>query len=277
MSLSRTVKNILRGVLVLSAVVLITSFSVDATDTFRTSQSALGIFARYATAPSCPLGTVPLAGTEPALCIDVYENSVAETCVMAEPRSDSDTAANINDANCTPVSVSGKNPWRFVSKVQAVQLCARAHKRLPTALEWFTAALGTPDGEVNCSLAGSLRATGEKNQCKSGVGAFDMIGNVWEFVSNEVQDGKVDAAVVPAEGYVSEIRNDGLPSITTRVATPMYNNDYFWSEATGTYAIMRGGFYGSGSDGGLYSTHAAVTQSFSSAAAGFRCVTVLAR
>ena len=112
MSVPRYIKNSLRGALVLVAVVIITSLSVDATDTFRTSQSALGIFAHYATAPVCPAGTVPFSVDAKTLCMDAYENSVADTCVIAEPASDIDTAANVNDANCSPTSVAGHTPWR---------------------------------------------------------------------------------------------------------------------------------------------------------------------
>ena len=277
MSLSKFSKNILRGTLVLSAVIVITSLSVDATDTFRTSQSALGIFARYATTPGCPADTVPVTVNGVSLCIDTYENSVGANCVIAEPTSEIDTAANSNDADCVPMSKPGVLPWRFVSQVQAAQLCARAHKRLPTPLEWFTAAAGTPDGSENCNLTAGVAVAGEKTLCRSGVGAFDMVGNVWEFVSGESVDGRLVEEVLPAEGYVQETTNDGLPRLTATRPAPMYNSDYFWSNASGTFAIMRGGFYGSGSDGGIYSTHAAVMQSFSSAAAGFRCITTLSQ
>lgn len=275
MSLIKFSKPILRGTLVLAAVIIITSLSVDATDTFRTSQSALGIFAHYATTPGCPAETVPVTVNGVSLCIDTYENSVGANCVIAEPASDIDTAANSNDADCVPVSKPGVLPWRYVSQVQAAQLCARTHKRLPTPLEWFTAAAGTPDGSENCNVAAAVTATGEKTLCRSGVGTFDMVGNVWEFVSGESVNGMLAEAVLPAEGYVQEITADGLPRLTALVPAPIYNSDYFWSNASGTFAIMRGGFYGSGSDGGVYSAHAAVAQSFSSAAAGFRCVTEL--
>ena len=102
-----------------------------------------------------------------------------------------------------------------------------------------------------------------------------MIGNVWEFVSGTVDNGQLDGVALPVSGYVSEVMTDGLPRATTDHPDVIYNHDYFWSEATGTYAIMRGGFYGSGSDGGLYSTHTGVLQRFSSVAVGFRCITAL--
>lgn len=36
--------------------------------------------------------------------------------------------------------------------------------------------------------------------------------------------------------------------------------------------MMRGGFYRSGEDGGIYSIHADIEPTFSSGAIGFRCV-----
>jgi formylglycine-generating enzyme required for sulfatase activity len=220
---------------------------------------------------------VPFSVDGKSLCIDVYENSVGDTCVVPEPVSAQETSVNVNDADCVPQSKIGRMPWRFVSEVQAAQLCARAHKRLPTNIEWFTAAAGTPDGNGNCVLTGAIAVAGQKSSCISGIGALDMIGNVWEFVSGEVVDGKMLTDTVPGEGYVQAVRSDGLPNATGRDPVPMYNSDYFWSNASGTYAIMRGGFYSSGTDGGIYSAHAAVLQNFSSAAAGFRCVSELPR
>lgn len=278
MSLPALLKHSVRSVLVLGAIILITSVSIDATDSFHNSESALGILARYATTPECPVGTVPFIsdGSEGnSLCIDAYEASVGERCVLSVPSSDSDTAANANDADCVPRTQSGLIPWTHVTETQAAQLCARAGKRLPTALEWYQAAAGTPDGAANCNLAGALAVTGSLSPCRSGVGAFDMIGNVWEFVSGSVVGYQFENEALPAEGYVSEVQTNGLPRITKKIPDVIYNNDYFWSEATGTFALMRGGFYGSGNDGGLYSTHAAILQRFSSAAVGFRCVTVL--
>ena len=266
------IKKLFQGAAVLVAIIAITSISIDATDTFQNSQSALGILARYVTEPTCPDGTITLRIDTTILCVDTYEASVGDTCSVRSPASDIETSTNSNDADCLPVSVAGKEPWRHVTVVQAEQLCARAGKRLLTTLEWYQAALGTPDGEDNCAVTGALRRTGELTRCQSGTGTFDMIGNVWELVSGTVVDGSINAIALPPSGFVDGIQSDGIPSVTSPLVEAIYNSDYFWSSATGTYAVMRGGFYGSGSDGGLYSTHAAITQDFSSAAIGFRCV-----
>jgi formylglycine-generating enzyme required for sulfatase activity len=145
-----------------------------------------------------------------------------------------------------------------------------------TALEWYTAARGTPDGKTNCVISGgTLQKTGSEPLCTSGIGAFDMIGNVWELVSDTIVDGMVTGNPLPVAGYVAAVTPDGLPQKTALVPNVIYNKDYFWSEASGTFALMRGGYYGSGDDGGMYSSHADIEQTFSSTAVGFRCVSVL--
>ena len=157
--------------------------------------------------------------------------------------------------------------------VQADQLCARAGKRLLTAAEWYVVARGSPDNQTSCATTGGLQTTGAAPQCVSGVGVFDTVGNVWELVSDTVSDGKIDHDTLPPSGYVTAILPSGLPKMTEATPNVLYNNDYFWNElSTGTFAVMRGGFYGSGEDGGMYSAHADTEQNFSSTAVGFRCV-----
>ncbi len=271
--MSTRFKIAVRFVLVTVGIVVLTSLSVDATDALRGSQSALGIFARFATESTCPDGMVVVRGETSAYCIDVYENGVGATCPFPEPFSVSDTASNASAVGCSVVSAAGVQPWRFVSRTQAEQLCARVGKRLPTAHEWYQAALGTVDTAENCnSMSGTLSRTGSKSACRSGIGAFDMVGNVWELTTGQVQNGTLDMAVLPPSGYVAEIGRDGLASDTTSTPQQLFNDDYVWTNATGTYAVMRGGYYGSRADGGLYSMQAAVANSFASAAVGFRCV-----
>ena len=270
-----TTKSLVRASLILVAIIALTSVSIDATDSFRNSQSALSIIARHLTTPGCPTGTVEFANGEKTLCVDVYEASVGADCTVAVPQSELDTATNANDSDCRPVSAVGNLPWRFVTVVQADQLCARVGKRLLTAREWYAVARGTPDSHVSCAVSSALQQTGAFPLCKSGVGAFDMIGNVWELVSDSVIDGMVDTEPLPTAGYVGTVTSDGLPETTTVVPNVIYNKDYFWSEASGTFALMRGGYYGSGEDGGMYSAHADIPQNFSSVAVGFRCIKAL--
>src|SRR3989344_3194633 len=89
-----------------------------------------------------------------------------------------------------PDSVKGGNPWVNLSETQAMTLCAKNGKRLPTPGEWYRAALGTPDTITNrnaeCAIglvgSGSALPTGSRSGCVSSFGAYDMVGNVWEWV-----------------------------------------------------------------------------------------------
>ena len=271
----RWIKNGLRFLMVTVGVIALTSFSIDATDTFRDSQSALGIFADKITEGECPKDMLLINTGGYDFCIDKYEVSVGESCPVSVPFSIQDTAKNSTDANCLPASEPDKTPWTYVAQPQAVQLCAKAGKRLPTPKEWYLAALGTPDNPKNCNLAGKLSLTGEWESCVSGSGVNDMVGNAWELMEGEVVDKQFANKELPEEGYVEQIDDDGLATKTNNKPNPIYNDDYFWVRPEGKFVIMRGGFYGSKEDGGIYATHVQVDQNFASAAIGFRCVKLL--
>jgi formylglycine-generating enzyme required for sulfatase activity len=211
-------------------------------------------------------------GREGDFCIDKYEVSPSAKCIIFEPKSVSDTAHNLADAKCVAASVANGLPWTHVAKPQAEQLCAKEGKRLPTAEEWYEAAAGTPDNMAICNLSGEINTAGVSIECLSGVGAADLVGNVWELTSSEVIDGFYNDVKLPAEGYVEQIGSSGLASLTTDIPNNIYNQDYFWSKSEGSFSIIRGGFYGSRLDGGVYAVHAANDINFASAAIGFRCV-----
>ncbi len=267
----RWVLKPLRWIFVSVGIIVLTTFSIDATDALRGSQSAMSIFARNATESACPEGMSKVDLASGALCIDLYENSIGEACPVAAPSSLMDTKANIDATTCTSVSAPDVSPWTYVSFHQAKTLCAARGARLPTALEWYEAALGTPDNGA-CNTNGGGAQVGSHSDCVSARGMYDMVGNVWEWIDGEVVDGNFDGKPVPTEGYVMEVDGAGVAIATDRNASDLYNKDYFWSDTAGTYAVMRGGFYGSGSDGGVYAVHAKTAASFASAATGFRCV-----
>ncbi len=267
----RMIVKIGRWILVTAGIVVLTTFSIDATDTLRGSQSALSIFARNVSEEVCPTGMVPVDLASGTLCVDVYENSVGDNCVHGTPQSDLDTKANIDTYDCRSASVAGAVPWTYVAYHQAKSLCAKRGTRLPTPLEWYEAALGTPDVGT-CNLEGALAAGGTYDACVSSRGMYDMVGNVWEWVDGEVVTGVYNERAVPNEGYVQAVDAAGVALATAPTSSALYSDDYMWTELSGTYGLMRGGFYGSESDGGIYSVQARVAHAFSSSATGFRCV-----
>ncbi len=263
--------NSLRFSLVTLGIVLLTSFTIDATDTLRGSQTALGIFATNMGMSECPPGMKLVEYATGSFCIDVYEASPSQDCLIEEPASTVDTAHNISHKDCVPVSESEATPWTFVARPQAAELCAKAGKRLPSAEEWFLSAIGTADSSV-CNVSGQLARTGAYAECTSGVGVFDMVGNVWEHTSEIVENGIYQERTLPKEGYVALADSAGIALETASEPNPIYHDDYFWSQATGYFTLIRGGFYGSRRDGGIYAAHAQTDQNFASAAIGFRCV-----
>ena len=91
-----------------------------------------------------------------------------------------------NDAGCKDiyaVSIPGVQPARYLSWFQAAAAARNVGKRLPTNAEWQAAALGTPQGSCNTS-SGNVAPTGSTAGCVSHVGAFDMVGNLAEWVAD---------------------------------------------------------------------------------------------
>jgi formylglycine-generating enzyme required for sulfatase activity len=88
------------------------------------------------------------------------------------------------------VSLPAAIPAANITWFQAQEACANAGKRLPTSAEWQVGAIGTPDagpdnGTTDCnSDAGSVTLTGVRKNCQSARGAFDMVGNLDEWVAD---------------------------------------------------------------------------------------------
>lgn len=252
---------------------MLTSFGVEAVDSIRVpgAQTALGIFAGKITESECPREMVKLNMGDAVLCVDKYEATPSSDCPLLQPRSNIDTALNISSRDCVPESKNGSWPWTFVAMPQARELCAKAGKRLPTPDEWFASALGTPDSN-DCNIEGNLAKVGSLDGCYSGVGAYDMVGNVWEWVEAGVNKGEYLDRFLPEEGYIKDVDNSGVATLTAESPEIVFNNDYFWLDKNVEAKMMRGGFYGSGTKGGVYAVHAKNEASFAGQATGFRCV-----
>ncbi len=102
-----------------------------------------------------------------------------------------------NGQNCAndiyAVSLPSEIPSANITWFQAQEACANARKRLPTNAEWQVGANGTPDpgpdnGTTDCNTAsaGSASLTGARTSCVSTRGAFDMVGNLAEWVADWV-------------------------------------------------------------------------------------------
>jgi formylglycine-generating enzyme required for sulfatase activity len=158
---------------------------------------------------------------------------------------------------------------------QARELCAKSGKRLPSQSEWYQAALGVSDPleAPVCNVdSGGTTETGSAEACVSGSGTYDMIGNVWEWVEGSVTNGTYAGRELPDTGYVFGTDEDGVALDTRDTQQPDFHNDYFWSNKEGSYVAIRGGYFGSDSDAGIYSIHADIEPTLSGAAIGFRCV-----
>lgn len=130
------------------------------------------------------------------VCVDTYEASVFPNAdgsgmQLGVSGDDYTTAAGCSDdgQDCTgifAVSQVEVEPSRFITWFQAQQACANVGKRLLRNGEWQMAATGTSDSDLVCNIAGSIDNTGENMNCVSRWGAFDMVGNVEEWVEDWV-------------------------------------------------------------------------------------------
>jgi hypothetical protein len=124
------------------------------------------------------------------------------------------------------VSLPSEIPSAQITWFQAQAACANAGKRLPTNAEWQVGANGTPDPgpdnrATDCNSAGNIvSSTGSRSDCLSARGAFDMAGNLEEWVA----DWAPLSTVCTGWGGVSDDRMcfagastaDGGPTALTR-------------------------------------------------------------
>jgi formylglycine-generating enzyme required for sulfatase activity len=219
---------------------------------------------------ACPVGMIKIATARTFSCVDEYEASPAQTCTIHELTSAEGTISDVSDTDCTAVSEPEVQPWRFVTREQAMTMCAKSGKRLPNAAEWYEASLGTRIDHCNVR-SGNVKNTGNDDICSAASGVKDAVGNVWEWVSDDVINGQYNGRTLPDAGYVVQVDNGGVATVTSQNSASS-SEGYLWSDSNGSFGMMRGGFYSSQSDAGIYTVQAATAPNFSGAAIGFRCV-----
>jgi hypothetical protein len=261
------------GAVIFGAVV-ITALGIDAADTLSGSRSTL-LGQVIGSVPTSVCGDgmveVPVGGT--FSCVDIYEASASPECPNLNPSNELQTQENMNESSCKAVSNENVDAWRFVSREQAFTACMRAGKRLPLASEWYTVSVGTPDDSKKCNIdSNGPTKTGDSPECVSAAGVHDAIGNVWEWTSDDVVEGKYNGRDLPESGHVNQVDSSGVAVMSSSQPSDIFYKDYFWSSRTGFFGMLRGGYYGSREDAGVYSIHADTVPTTAGTAIGFRCV-----
>lgn len=216
--------------------------------------------------------TLVLLGSQ-SLCVDTYEASPSDACPHQVIDSQTKTQENANSAECIATSKKEAIPWSFVSQTQAQQFCGKVGKRLPSNEEWYKIANGFTN-ESSCVINSGLSSPSETGtkECVTPLGVYDIVGNVWEWIDAEVSGGIYNNRTVPASGYVSAVDTNGITSETKNIASEEFGADYAQTSSEGVKGIIRGGFYGSKSDAGIFAQNLAVPLDFKSVGVGFRCV-----
>ena len=237
---------------------------------------------------ACPPDSVKVGPT----CVDKYEASVwqidaSNTTLIGKVQAGTATLSDLNgggaiqvspSSSCSPafpstfpatgnwtmplyaVSVAGVHPTACVTWFQAEQTCALSGQRLVTNQEWQVAAAGTPDpggtpgsNDCNTNSVGPAN-TGSRTNCKSNWGAFDMVGNVWEWVAD--WGDLANACTNWPASFGSDLSCVGGPGSG-------------FSNLPG--ALIRGGGWDFGAGAGVFAVDALSNPSDSSGGLGFRC------
>jgi len=147
----------------------------------------------YPAAGSCSDDMVAVG----SVCIDKYEASLVDASGAAT----TPAACNADGSDCG-ADADGLNPAIFAQSVagvlpavaptwfQAAIACANVGKRLPTSAEWQMAAAGTDAANCNTSTD-QLNNAGALAACVSTAGAWDMVGNLWEWSADLTNDSGV--------------------------------------------------------------------------------------
>lgn len=262
--------KLLKGGLTVIGAVFLSTLGIFASDGLRGIDNDMLALTGGKTNGPCRAGMVPMKQDVGILCVDMYEASPSLKCPHRDPLNLLESEKNTNASECYAASIKGVAPWSYISLPQAQRMCAGAGKRLPTSNEWYRIALGTDPN--TCVTNADGRASTGSGGCVSSVGAYDVVGNVWEWVDETVQGNTFKERQLPEEGYVTSVDASGVAITSAENPDELYGADYVWSKNEGVFGMIRGGFYGSETDAGLYTVNASVGTSFGSQGVGFRCV-----
>lgn len=247
------------------------------------------IFAAQAQAAGCARDSVEVG----SWCVDKYEASTWETTDngvigrikrgrigsadqligkalrRGENVDDYDEADCPNTAEgCTrlfAVSIPDVIPSNNITWFQAAAACRNSGKELLPNGVWQSAAFGTPDpgsagdGVATCNtLTDGPVPTGSTGDCVSDIGAHDLVGNVWEWVENWIQNNQ-DLDIT--NFTTSEFGGDIVAQVDEA-----FNRSFGFPAA-----LLRGGDFSLGTSSGVFALLATDGPASASRFFGFRC------
>jgi formylglycine-generating enzyme required for sulfatase activity len=205
------------------------------------------------------------------VCIDKYEASVWDSPTggtQLTTNAQFDAACPDNGqptlvAPCTSFyarSVEGVAPAANITWFQAQQALTNVGKRLPWNAEWQAAVAGAPDpgvapGAEDCNVSSAgPDPTGSRDDCASRYGAFDVVGNLWEWMAD--WDEEAGGCTNWPAGFGSDFACIGRADTQNSTGFPG--------------ALIRGGSFADGASAGPFAVNGGVEPSLSSPDIGFR-------
>ena len=182
-------------------------------------------------------------------------------------------------------SASGQAPLVSLNWCAAKKACQNAGKHLCTNQEWFQAC-NYKGGQWNITAeetaetmsctttdecGGVACNTGASSGCVTQEGAYDMIGNVWEWADKVVTVDPTNG--LTTNNYVTGYDfATGLP-ISVGASADAYGNDYYWAYngAGVARAPVRGGGWTDGAYDGCFTLYLQCAPSGPNTNVGFRC------
>ena len=194
-----------------------------------------------------------------ATLADLSAGAIQLGCIASAGQTAYPPSFPVNGNWTAPVyaaSVPGVLPSTCVSWFQAEQACALSGKRLVTNQEWQRAAAGTPDDGSTCNTDNGMaplpNTTGSSPACVSNWGAFDMVGNVWEYVG-DWQEQATSQLNWPSADFADDFSAVGGNGLGR------------------PGAVVRGGYWHMGANAGIFAIDALHAPSEAPPAVGFRC------